>query len=317
MTYGWREPDGAPLGGVELCDQCGFDARAVTDEPGELDHAFAQLARLLEHPDCSRRPQPEIFSAEEYVGHCVDVTRALLGLITDVTGIAPEDGIVDLPSARAASARVLPALTGTRRDARHTGTYSHDVSAGWIARHLLHDLAHHVLDIRCGYAKLALAELPGEWNAGRRGAGVQNDGIRQARLEDSTALGPLFDALGYPADETAIRRRLSRLGSDPSYASWVATREGAVVGFAAAHLVHPIEEDHPAAQLIALVTAPEHEGVGVGQVLCRQFETWARTNAARRLIVSSGDHRNGAHAFYERTGYTRTGIRFGKVLGEV
>jgi hypothetical protein len=108
-----------------------------------------------------------VFSADEYVEHCVDVTRALLGMISEVTGIEPQTDVVDLPSARAASERVLPALTGGHRAARHTGSYSHDVSAGWIARHLLHDLTHHVLDIRCGYAKLALAQLPGEWTAGR------------------------------------------------------------------------------------------------------------------------------------------------------
>jgi hypothetical protein len=74
-----------------------------------------------------------------------------------------------MPAARAASARVLPALTGTRRDARHTGTYSHDVSAGWIARHLLHDLAHHVLDIRCGYARLCLGWTPRRVERGAAG----------------------------------------------------------------------------------------------------------------------------------------------------
>jgi hypothetical protein len=168
MTYGWREPDGAPLGGVELCDQCGFDARAVTDEPAEMDQVFAHLARLLDHPYRTRRPEPETFSADEYVAHCIEVTQALLGMITEITGIEAQTEIVDLSSARGAAAQVLPALTGARRDVRHAGTYSHDVSAGWIARHLLHDLAHHVLDIRCGYAKLALAELPGDWTAGRR-----------------------------------------------------------------------------------------------------------------------------------------------------
>lgn len=166
MTYGWREPDGAPIGGVELCDQCGFDARTVTDEPAQLDQVFAQLARLLDHPHRAKRPEPETFSADEYVRHCIEVTRELLGMIADVTGIDAPTEIADLPSARVASAQVLPALVGARRDVRHTGTYSHDVSAGWIARHLLHDLAHHILDIRCGYAKLALAELPGDWTAG-------------------------------------------------------------------------------------------------------------------------------------------------------
>ncbi|MGN6575211.1 MAG: hypothetical protein ACTHKG_05950 [Nocardioides sp.] len=166
MSYGWREPPGAPLGGVELCDQCGFDARTVANESTELDQVFVRLAGLLDHPYRRCRPAPDTFSADEYVTHCIEVTRALLGMIADVTGIESPTEVVDLPSARAAAAKVLPAMTDQQRAARHSGTYSRDVSAGWIARHLLHDLSHHVLDIRCGYAKLALAHLPGDWNAG-------------------------------------------------------------------------------------------------------------------------------------------------------
>lgn len=242
MTYGWREPEGAPLGGIELCDQCGFDTRAVTNEPAELDHVFVQLAGLLDHPYRDHRPEPETFSADEYVTHCVEVTRALLGMITDTIGIEQHLEIVDLPSARTAAAQVLPALTGTRRDVRHTGTYSHDVSTGWIARHLLHDLAHHVLDIRCGYAKLALVDLPGDWIAGRgRDTKAYGHGheVRRAHVDDTGALVPLFDALNYPTDVATIQRRLSRLQSDASYESWVATKDGALTGFAAGHLVHP------------------------------------------------------------------------------
>jgi GNAT superfamily N-acetyltransferase len=315
MTYGWREPRGAPLGGIELCDQCGFDARTVEDEATELDQVFVQLARLLEHPYRHRRPEPGTFSADEYVDHCVEVARALLSMITDVTEIEQHHDIDDLPSARAAANDVLSALSGARRDTRHSGSYSHDVSAGWIARHLLHDLAHHVLDIRRGYARLALAELPGDWNAGGRpvtAAQRRGHDLRQTRIDDSGALVSLFAALGYPTDAATTQRRLSRLHSDASYESWVACKDGAVVGFAAGHLAHPVEEDFPVGQLIALVTAPRHEGTGVGQALVEQFEAWAESSGARRLVVSSGTHRVETHAFYLQRGYTQTGLRFGK-----
>jgi GNAT superfamily N-acetyltransferase len=317
VTYGWRESDGAPLGGIELCDQCGFDARAVADEPAELDEVFVQLARLSDHPYRGRRPEPETFSADEYVDHCVEVARALLGMISDVIKVEQHYDIVDLPSARAAAAHVLSSLSGSQREVRHTGTYSRDVSAGWIARHLLHDLAHHVLDIRCGYAKFALAELPGDWNAGpgtNSVARMHGHDIRQTRLDDSGTLVSLFDALGYPADAATIQRRLWRLHSDASYESWVACSDGAVIGFAAGHLVHPIGEDDPVGQLIALVTAPQHEGSGVGQALVAHFEAWALSSQAQRLLVTSGDHRAETHAFYLQRGYTQTGLRFGKSL---
>lgn len=317
MTYGWRESPDGPLGGIELCDQCGFDARAVTDERAELDLVFGQLTRLLDHPYRARRPEPETFSADEYVDHCVEVTRALLGMITDVTEVEQRDDIVDLPSARAAAAHVQSGLTEDQRAARHSGTYSHDVSAGWIAGHLLHDLSHHVLDIRCGYAKLALAELPGDWDAGRgKNTVAQAHGydIRRTRRDDSGPLVPLFEALGYPTDAATIQRRLSRAYSDVSYESWVACRDDAVIGFAAGHFVHPIEEEHPVGQLIALVTAPHYAGSGAGRALVEHFEGWALSAGARRLLVTSGAHRVETHAFYLRRGYTQTGLRFGKSM---
>jgi len=71
-------------------------------------------------------------------------------------------------------------------------------------------------------------------------------------LQDSAALEGLFVTLGYPAPQSAIRKRLKRLRSDPTYAAWVAVQDESIVGFAAGHIVHPVEEDNPAAQLIAL-----------------------------------------------------------------
>jgi len=40
------------------------------------------------------------------------------------------------------------------------GEYPIPVTVAWIVLHLLHDLEHHVLDIRRGYAKLAMADHP-------------------------------------------------------------------------------------------------------------------------------------------------------------
>ncbi len=140
--------------------------------------------------------------------------------------------------------------------------------------------------------------------------------IRPAAVDDSSSLEGLFDVLGYRASTEAIAERVDRLCADASYESWVAIADGLVVGFAAGHLVHPIECDRPAAQLIALVTLPGNQGSGTGTVLCHEFEKWAWDCGASRLVVTSGEHRVEAHGFYERRGYARTGIRFGKRLDE-
>lgn len=137
---------------------------------------------------------------------------------------------------------------------------------------------------------------------------------RVTKVDDSPALEDLFEALGYPAAGATIRRRIARLLNDGDYESWVAEERGSIVGFAAGHLLYPVEDDQPAAQLIALVTASGHRGAGAGSSLCREFEKWAGARGAGRVLVNSGNKRVEAHAFYERRGYSRTGVRFGKDL---
>ena len=90
--------------------------------------------------------------------------------------------------------------------------------------------------------------------------------------------------------------------------------QGSLLGFAAGHLVFPIEDDTPAAQLIALVTAENSRGHGVGTALCAAFESWAIKNGATRAVLNSSTQRLTAHAFYTARGYVSSGIRFSKTL---
>ncbi|GAB3866782.1 hypothetical protein GCM10028801_39450 [Nocardioides maradonensis] len=87
--------------------------------------------------------------------------------------------------------------------------------------------------------------------------------------------------------------------------------DDAVVGFAAGHVLYPVEDDQPGAQLIALVTTPAHQGASAGSALCAEFEAWARARGAGRLLVSSGEHRVASHEFYVRRGHRLAGVRFG------
>lgn len=137
--------------------------------------------------------------------------------------------------------------------------------------------------------------------------------IRTAEPGDAPALVGLLDLLGHPASPEQLRSRLTRLANDPSYTAWIAEDEdGRPVGFAGGHQVHPIEDEEPAAQLIALVTHPDSQGAGTD--LLRHFETWAQRLGARRTIIASGHHRSNAHSFYTRRGYVSTGIRLSKSI---
>lgn len=160
MTYTWHAVDGRL---AELCDECGFDARELvdgTDETARLDAAYANLERLLDHPDADRRPAPETWSAREYVDHTVEVTGGLLDWACATAGVQGPPPPDDLAGCRRAVSTVVPSLTNEQRAEVLHDTYPQPVTVEWLVRHLLHDTEHHVLDLRRGYARLAMAELP-------------------------------------------------------------------------------------------------------------------------------------------------------------
>ncbi|WP_150251548.1 GNAT family N-acetyltransferase [Nocardiopsis deserti] len=138
---------------------------------------------------------------------------------------------------------------------------------------------------------------------------------RTVRFSDADGLVPLYAALSHPSTATQVRSRLERLAGDPTYGFWVGeAASGELLGFAAGHLLFPVEDDAPAGQLIALVTAEDARGRGVGTALCAVFEAWAVERGATRTMLNSSTRRTEAHAFYMRRGYTASGVRFSKPM---
>ncbi len=160
MTYTWHAVDGRM---AEICDECGFDARELVDgvdETARLDAAYACLERLLDHADADRRPQPDTWSAREYAAHCVEVAGALLAYAAEAAGTQVPTPPGDLAGCRESVRALVPGLTDSQRGQVLHGVYRQPVTVEWVVRHLLHDTEHHVLDVRRGYAQLAMGDLP-------------------------------------------------------------------------------------------------------------------------------------------------------------
>lgn len=136
--------------------------------------------------------------------------------------------------------------------------------------------------------------------------------IRGIEVEDAGDLLPLLDLLGWPTDHERASIRIRRLLEHPDHHAWVAV-DGRLVGLATGQLNWMLQVDEPVAELTGLAVLPEAAGSGVGSRLLAAFEAWATAAGAKRLKVTSGDHRPDAHLFYERRGYARSGIRFHKV----
>jgi GNAT superfamily N-acetyltransferase len=140
--------------------------------------------------------------------------------------------------------------------------------------------------------------------------------IRRAEASDAQALSELLTQLGYPSSASEIAGRLDALANFPSAVALVAVNGfGEVVGLVTGHLFPSIHDNQPVAWLTTLVVLDDARGAGIGSSLVKHIEEWATQKGAKRLAVTSGTHREKAHAFYEKREYERTGVRFGKRLG--
>jgi GNAT superfamily N-acetyltransferase len=54
---------------------------------------------------------------------------------------------------------------------------------------------------------------------------------------------------------------------------------------------------------------------GVGKALVDASEKWAVAQGCKRILVTSGEERHEAHAFYEAMGYHHYARRFAKRIG--
>ena len=138
--------------------------------------------------------------------------------------------------------------------------------------------------------------------------------IREATPSDAPRLAALLGQLGYPAEAAAAGRRLDVLLKDDDARVLVAEHRSGVVGFASLFVEHLLEHEDPACRLTAIAVDEDARGQGVGAALVRAVEEEARRRGCYAVVLTSGDHRADAHAFYRGLGYDDTGRRFIKLF---
>lgn len=136
--------------------------------------------------------------------------------------------------------------------------------------------------------------------------------IRPATMDDVPALASLATHLGYPTDEAAMRERMRPIVADANYATLVAESGGRVIGYAGMTWKWSWVEDERRGELLSLVVDPQVRGRGAGAALMAAAEEWMRARGAGSVHLTTALHREGAHRFYERIGYARTGYRYVK-----
>jgi GNAT superfamily N-acetyltransferase len=126
--------------------------------------------------------------------------------------------------------------------------------------------------------------------------------IRTAAEGDAADLARLSGELGYPSDAATIARRLTLARTSRAGEIYVAVdAQSRIVGWTHVAPRLNLEED-PFAELAGLIVADAVRGLGVGALLLRAAEDWARGQCYSKLRVRSNVVRERAHRFYRREG---------------
>lgn len=128
--------------------------------------------------------------------------------------------------------------------------------------------------------------------------------IREASLSDAEAIWMLnCTEMGYPFPLDATREKLERLLFRSCDKIYVATIDGAVVGYVHANDYDVIYAPHMK-NIMGIAVAHAHKHKGIGKALLQKVELWAADTGASGVRLVSGAARTGAHEFYRHCGYT-------------
>jgi GNAT superfamily N-acetyltransferase len=125
----------------------------------------------------------------------------------------------------------------------------------------------------------------------------------------------LSGELGYPASIAAMEERIRNYALLTDRIVFVASREGAVIGWIDIGIVHHLQVE-PNGEIGGLVVSHTCRSAGIGAKLVSHAEQWVRARGVTKVIVRSNITREAAHRFYLREGYerTKTSAVFSKTL---
>jgi GNAT superfamily N-acetyltransferase len=126
--------------------------------------------------------------------------------------------------------------------------------------------------------------------------------VRRARAEDAVRLAELAGQLGYPTSVKEMKARLREALKDRDAACFVAEDGGRVVGWMHVSAT-PLLEVERRAEVNGLVVDEVVRSRGVGALLLKAGEKWARGKKCKGMSVRSNVIRERAHGFYLRNGY--------------
>ena len=137
--------------------------------------------------------------------------------------------------------------------------------------------------------------------------------IREAELTDAFRLAELMCELGYQTTTAEMEMRLQFILKNPAYKTFVAEMNGELCGMIGLHSYASYTHNDLSGRIIAMVVSTTAQRRGAGCALIRTAEDYFAERKIARITLTTRFEREGAHRFYEKLGYARTGFRFGKI----
>lgn len=127
--------------------------------------------------------------------------------------------------------------------------------------------------------------------------------IRHASVKDAGQISILSEELGYPTTVKDTIVNLAAIDKSNYDVAYVAVMGELVVGWI--HVLYSIRlESGPFCEVGGLVVSRTMQGKGIGRSLMEKAVKWSAERSARKLRVRSNVTREGAHAFYLKSGFT-------------
>ena len=113
------------------------------------------------------------------------------------------------------------------------------------------------------------------------------------------------EALGYDFSPEETASQLTKLSQDSHHflLGYEDDASHELLGYVHAE-VYECLYSNAGFNILALAVLPQRQGMGIGKILLEGLEQETKRRGYEFIRLNSADHRLGAHAFYEKVGYT-------------
>ena len=142
--------------------------------------------------------------------------------------------------------------------------------------------------------------------------------LRDLKTTDVAAICEINkETLGYSFSLEETASQLAKLSQDSHHylLGFEDSTSHDLVGYVHAEVYESLYSK-PGFNILALAVLPQTQGQGIGKTLLQGLEQEAKGREYQFIRLNSADHRLGAHAFYEKVGYTcdKTQKRFIRIF---